>query len=81
MTAKGTRRSESKKAHRRLAVYLPDSASVMLEDLRDALSIESYSAIISQALARWHHSERLVQKMLEDRARKGSPPPSEPAEE
>jgi hypothetical protein len=67
VTAKGSKKSDGKKEHRRLAVYLPKDASDKLEDLRQALSIESYSAVISQAIARWHHQERLVQKMLEDR--------------
>lgn len=48
------------KKHVRLAVYLPIEAARQIEDLMSVLNVESRSAIIAQAIARWHSKEPLV---------------------
>ena len=62
-----------KKQHVRLAVYLPSEAARQIEDLMRVLNVESRSAIIAQAIARWHSKEPLV-RAYQDRR---SPAPTE----
>lgn len=59
--------SVSDKKHVRLAVYLPSEAARQIEDLMRVLNVESRSAIIAQAVARWHSKEPLVRAYQERR--------------
>lgn len=56
------------KSHVRLAVYLRVESADQLADLMEALNVESRSALIAQALARWHHKEPLVHALQERRS-------------
>lgn len=58
------------KKHVRLAVYLPSEAARQIEDLMKVLNVESRSAIIAQAVARWHSKEPLVRAYQERRSSK-----------
>jgi metal-responsive CopG/Arc/MetJ family transcriptional regulator len=55
---------------RRLAIYLPEEAYQQIEDLAEATNIESRSAIVSQAIARWYNREPLIQALEQKREQK-----------
>ncbi len=61
------KKPKAKTDHQRLAVYLPAEAIAKIDDLSEARNIESRSAIISQAVALWHHDDPLVKTMLAKR--------------